>query len=113
MTAAKDTVPNKLDPLRTALRYYKFSATTQPGDTTSMLIGSTSLSLAQRLATEPAEAKRCELAKEMQNLTADAQIELPKAGRAYPVAVPQLMVRAAQIATYADQLEKAVCQKKG
>jgi len=112
LTAAKDTVANKLDPLRTALRYYKFSATTQPGDTTSMLIGSTSLSLAQRLATEPAEARRCELAKELQSLTAEAQIELPKAGRAYPQAVPKLMVRATEISTYADQLAKAVCQRK-
>jgi tetratricopeptide (TPR) repeat protein len=112
LTASRDTVPNKLDPLRTALRYYKVSATAQPGDTTSMLIGSTSLSLAQRLATEPAEAKRCELAKEMQNLTADALIELAKAGRAYQQLVPELMARAAQMSTYADQLAKAVCQRK-
>jgi tetratricopeptide (TPR) repeat protein len=112
LTAAKDTVPDKLGALRTALRYYKLSATAQPGDTTSMLIGSTSLSLAQRLATEPAEAKRCDLAKEMQSLTVDAQIELPKAGRAYTQLVPELMVKATRMSTYADQLEKAVCQRK-
>ena len=109
--AARDTVPNKIDPLRTALRYYKFSATAQPGDTTSLLIGSTSLSLAQRLATEPAETKRCEVAKEMQNLTADAQIELLKAGRVN-ARVPELIAAASQLGDYADQLAKAVCQRK-
>ena len=112
VAAAKDTVPDKLDPLRIALRYHKFSATTQPSDTASMLIGRTSLLLAQQLATETAEAKRCALAKEMQNLTADALIELPKAGRVYPQLVPQLMATATQMSTYADQLAKAVCPRK-
>src|SRR6185369_13800634 len=46
--AARDTVPNKIDPLRTALRYLKFSASAQAGDTTSLLIGTTSLALAAR-----------------------------------------------------------------
>jgi tetratricopeptide (TPR) repeat protein len=112
LTASKDTVPNKLDPLRTALRYYKVSATAQPGDTTSMLIGSTSLSLAQQLAMQPPEARRCDLAKEMQNLTVDAQIELPKAGTAYPGRVPELMALASRLGTYADQLANAVCPRK-
>lgn len=112
VTASKDTLPNKLDPLRTALRYYKFSATAQPADTTSMMIGSTSLLLAQRLAPKPAEAKRCEPAKEMQNLTTDALIELPKAGLAYPRRVPELMALASKWATYADQLAKSTCTRK-
>jgi len=111
LAASKDTVPDKLGALRTALRYYKLSATAQPGDTTSMLIGSTSLSLAQRLGTEPPQAKRCELAREMQNLTADALIELPKAGRVYTHLVPDLMAKATQMSTYADRLAKAVCQR--
>jgi tetratricopeptide (TPR) repeat protein len=111
VSASKDTVPNKLDPLRTALRYYKLSATTQAGDTTSLLIGSTSVLLAQRLAGEPAEAKRCELAKEMQSLTAHAQIELPKAGRINSK-VPEMIGAASQLGAYADRLAKAVCQRK-
>jgi hypothetical protein len=48
----------------------------------------------------------------MQNLTADALIELAKAGRAYQQLVPELMARATQMSTYADQLAKAVCQRK-
>lgn len=110
LAAAKDTT-DKLGALRTALRYYKLAATAQPSDTTSMLIGSTSLSLAQRLANEPPDAKRCEVAKEMQNLAVDAQIELPKAGRIFRQ-VPELISAAAQLATYADQLAKTACTRK-
>jgi tetratricopeptide (TPR) repeat protein len=111
LAASKDTVPNKLDALRTALRYYKLAATAQAGDTTSLLIGNTSLLLAQRLANEPADAKRCELAKELQNLTVDAQIELPKAGRINSN-VPEMIGAASRLGAYADQLTKAVCQRK-
>jgi tetratricopeptide (TPR) repeat protein len=111
LAASKDTIANKLDPLRTALRYYKFAAATQAGDTTSLLIGSTSVLLAQRLAGEPAEAKRCELTKEMRSLTVDAQIELPKAGRINSK-VPEMIGAASQLGAYADQLAKAACQRK-
>lgn len=112
LTASKDTMPNKLDPLRTALRYYKFSAATQAGDTASMMIGNTSVALATWLANEPPAARRCELAKEMQDLTVDAQIELPKAGPAFPRRVPELMTLASRLGSFADQLAKATCQRK-
>lgn len=109
-TAVKDTVADKFDALRTGLRYLKFSATTQPNDTTSLLIGSTSVGLGQRLANDPVATKRCDVAKEMQNLAVDAQIELPKGGRVSPQEVPRLMGIAAQLGPYADQLAKAVCR---
>jgi tetratricopeptide (TPR) repeat protein len=110
VAAMKDTVPNKIDPLRTALRYFKLSASAQAGDTTSFLVGSTSVVLGQRLSAEPPAAKRCEVAKEMQALAVDAQIELPKGGRAFPNEVPRFMGLAAQLGPYADQLAKAVCR---
>jgi hypothetical protein len=48
----------------------------------------------------------------MQTLTVDAQIELPKAGAAFPRQVPELMELASRLATYADQLAKTMCTRK-
>ena len=110
--AQKDTTaPNKLDPVRTAIRYYKFAASMQASDTTSLQIGSASVALAQRIAAEPRTVKKCDLAKEMAGAMVDAQVELPKAGRAYPDVVARLMGVVAQLSPYSDQLTKAVCRE--
>ena len=82
----------------------------QASDTTSFLIGATSLSLAQRLYTEARTTKQCDLVKEMQQALVDAQISLPKGGRAYPDQTPKLLASLAQTVAYGDQLAKAVCR---
>jgi hypothetical protein len=104
------TTPKDLDGLRTAIRYYKLAESAQASDTISYLIGSTSLSLAQRLYTEARTSKQCDLAKEMQQALVDAQISLPKGGRAYPDRTPELLARLAQTVPFGDQLAKAVCR---
>ena len=110
-TAAKDTTaPNKLNPLRTALRYLKLSDSIQPNDTTTLLIGSTDVSLVQRLAVEP--TKSCGLAKEMAAAVVDAQIALPKAGRVFPELVATLMARLGRLAPYSDQVSRSACRAK-
>jgi tetratricopeptide (TPR) repeat protein len=110
-TAAKDTTaPNKLDPLRAALRYLKLSDSAQPNDTTTLLIGSMSVTLAQRIALEP--TKRCDTAKEMAAAIVDAQIALPKVGRVFPDPVARLMTVLAQVGPYSDQVSKAACRTK-
>ena len=111
-SASKDTVPNQIDPLRMALRYYKLSASAQAGDTTSFFIGSTSVLLAQRFATAPAATKTCDIAKEMQALVVDALIELPKGGRVFPKEVIPFLKAAPPLGEYGDQLAKAVCPRK-
>lgn len=103
---------DKLDPLRSAIRYYKFSESVQPSDTTSYLLGSTSLSLGRRAADEARAPRRCELAKEAQAALVDAQISLPKAGRAFPEQVRSLLPAVAPTVAYADQMAKAVCGPK-
>jgi tetratricopeptide (TPR) repeat protein len=110
-TAAKDTMPNKLDPLRTAVRYLKFADATQATDTVSLVLGQTDVILAQRLAEEATATKSCGLAKEMSAVVVDAQVELPKAGRKFPDAVAKLLTAAGRLATYGDQLSKSVCRK--
>ena len=108
--ASRDSMPNKIDPLRTALRYFKLAGSAQAGDTTSFLIGRTSVVLGQRLATDPVVVKQCVVAKEIQNLTVEALIELPKAGRSFAREVPPLMGAATQLGRYADQLARALCK---
>jgi tetratricopeptide (TPR) repeat protein len=109
-STAKDTMPNKLDPLRSAIRYLKFANATQATDTTSLFLGQTEVMLGQRLAAEAAVAKSCGLAKEATAVVVDAQIELPKAGRRFPEPVAKLLNAAGQVAAYADQLSKSVCR---
>jgi tetratricopeptide (TPR) repeat protein len=110
-TAERDsTAANKLDPLRTAIRYYKFAETTHATDTTALLIGATSVSLGQRAATDARTARRCDLAKESQAALVDAQIRLPKAGFSFREQVTQRMETLLTLVPYVDQLVKAVCR---
>lgn len=109
--AAKDSAaPNKLDALRTAIRYYKFAESVQATDTTALILGSASLSLGQLAATEARSARQCDPAREAQAALVDAQISLPKAGMRFRDQVTQLMPILAQSVTYADQVAKAVCR---
>ena len=109
IAASRDSAAGPFVPMRTALRYLKLGASAQPNDTTSFLIGRMSVVLGQRLATAPPATKTCDVAREMQTITIDAQVELPKGGRAFPVETPPLIAAASQISAYADQLAKAVC----
>ena len=105
-------MPNKIEALRTGLRYLKFAASAQPSDTLSLLIGSTSVVLGQRLANDPVAIKRCDVVKEMQSLAVDAQIELPKGGPVAPQDIPRLVALASRLGSYADGLAKTACQRK-
>jgi tetratricopeptide (TPR) repeat protein len=109
--AAKDsTAPNKLDPARTAVRYFKFAETMHASDTTALVLGSASLVLGQLAANEARTARQCDPAKEAQAALVDAQISLPKAGVGFPSQVTQLMPILTQSVAYADQVAKAVCR---
>jgi predicted Zn-dependent protease len=111
-STSRDTVPNQFDPVRTALRYYKLSASAQAGDTTSFFIGTTSVLLAQRLSNAPAATQTCDIPKEMQAPVVDALIELPQGGRVFPQEVIPFLTAAPRLGAYADQLAKAVCPRK-
>lgn len=109
-TAAKASAADSLSPLRGAVRYYKFAESVHPSDTTQLLLGTTATSLAQRLAEPARTGRRCDLAKEMQDALVDAQIALPKSGRAFPTQVAAYLDVVAKLAPYAEQLAKAVCR---
>ena len=108
---AKDsTVGNKLDPVRMAIRYYKFADSVQTTDTTAMFLGSASLAFGQLMANEARTSRQCEQVKEAQAALTDAQIYLPKAGRVYPEQVAKLLPIVATTTTYADQLARTFCR---
>jgi tetratricopeptide (TPR) repeat protein len=111
--ASKDTVAaNRLTSPRTAIRYFRLADSAQPTDTTALLLGNADVVLARNLATEPPTARRCELAKELTDAVADAQIVLPRAGRGFPDTVANLLRAAEQLGAYGAQLTKATCQRK-
>jgi tetratricopeptide (TPR) repeat protein len=109
-TAKASMDPKDLDGLRTATRYLKAAESAQANDTTAYVLGTTSLSLGRRLYSEARTAKRCDLAKEMQQSLVDAQISLLKGGRVFPVQTPQLLTGLAEAMAFADQLAKSVCR---
>jgi hypothetical protein len=45
----------------------------------------------------------------MQQALVDAQISLPKGGRAFPAQAPQALAALAQATTLGDQLARSVC----
>ena len=111
--ALKDTVGGKrLASPRTAIRYFRLADSVQATDTTALLLGNADVALARNLATEPQAAKRCELAKELTDAVADAQIVLPRAGRGFPDTVAILLRLADQLGAYGAQLAKATCRHK-
>jgi tetratricopeptide (TPR) repeat protein len=104
-TAAKGA-----DELRTAVRYFKLAESVQAGDTTAYLLGASSLSLGQRLYGEARTARRCDLAKEMQQALVDAQINLPKGGRAFPENARASLAKLAEVLPYSEPLAKELCR---
>ena len=109
-TAARDSAAaNRLDPLRTAIRYYKFAETIHATDTTAYLLGRASLTLGQQAGNAAREPRQCDLAKEAQSAFINAQISLPKAGGSF-ADVPDLLRLLAPMLPYSDQLVKAVCR---
>ena len=109
--AGRDSLAaNRLDPLRAAIRYYKFAETAHATDTTSFLLGYTSLSFAQRAASEARPVRQCDLAKEAQAALIDAQISLPKGGGSFRSQVQQIMPSVGPTVAYVDQLVKALCR---
>jgi hypothetical protein len=112
-TAAKDTTaPNRVESLRAVLRYLKFSDATQANDTTTLLIGTTNVTLASRLANDPATAKQCDAAKELATAVVDARVALPKVGCVFPDVVARSMQIVLQLAPHSDQVSKSTCRAK-
>jgi len=111
--ASKDTVAaNRLTSPRTAIRYFRLADSAQATDTTALLLGTADVVLARNLASEIPAAKRCEMAKELADAAADAQIVLPRAGHGFPDSVASLLRVADQLGTYGAQLAKALCPRK-
>jgi tetratricopeptide (TPR) repeat protein len=104
------TAASKLDPLRTAIRYYKFAESAKATDTTSFVLGTTSVTLAQRAASDARATRQCALAKEAQAALVDAQISLPKGGRSFAEQFQQIMPKVGPAVAYVDQLVKALCK---
>jgi predicted Zn-dependent protease len=110
VTASRDSTRNENDRARLAIRYIKVAETAHASDTTALVLGSTSLQLAQRLAVEIGQTRKCENFKEAQDAIVDAQISLPKAGARQPDRVLPLMRVVGPTAAYIDQLSKTVCK---
>jgi tetratricopeptide (TPR) repeat protein len=98
------------DDYRQALAYLRFAESVQPSENSAFLLGVSSLSLGQQLLTDARDQKSCDLAKEAQNLFVDAQINLPKGGRAFPEPTRQALTGLQTLAPYGDQLVKALCK---
>ena len=111
--ASKDTVAaNRLTSPRTAIRYFRLADSAQATDTTALLLGNADVVLARKLASEIPTAKRCEMAKELADAAADAQIVLPRAGPGFPDTVANLLRMADQLGTYGAQLTKSLCARR-
>jgi hypothetical protein len=111
--ASKDTVAaNRLTSSRTAIRYFRLADSAQVTDTTALLLGNADVVLGRNLASEIPTAKRCEMAKELADAAADAQIVLPRAGRGFPDAVTNLLRVADKLGTYGAQLTKTLCPRR-
>jgi len=111
--ASKDTVAaNRLTSPRTAIRYFRLADSAEATDTTALLLGNADVVLTRNLASEIPATKRCEMAKELADAVADAQIVLPRAGRGFPDTVANLLRVADQLGTYGTQLTKALCPRK-
>ena len=111
--ASKDTVAaNRLTSPRTAIRYFRLADSAQATDTTALLWGNADVVLARNLASEIPATKRCEMAKELTDAVADAQIVLPRAGRGFPDTVANLLRLADQLGAYGAQVTKALCVRR-
>ena len=109
--AAKDsTAANRLDPARTAIRYFKFAESMHATDTTALFLGSASLTLGQLAANEARTTRQCDQVKESESALVDAQISLPKAGSTFRDQVSRLIPALTATVTYAEQLKKALCR---
>ena len=108
--AARSGTPDTITALRTAIQFYKLADRVQASDSTAYYIGATTVSLAQRLGVDARNSRRCETAKEMQSVVVDAQVNLVKGGRAFPIPAAERLKFVPTLTTYADQLEKALCR---
>ena len=111
VSASRDsTMSDENDRARLAIRYLKVAETAHANDTTAFVLGTTSLRLAQRLAVEIGQTRKCEHFKEAQNAIVDAQISLPKAGARRQEQVLPYMRVVGPTAAYIDQLSKTLCK---
>jgi tetratricopeptide (TPR) repeat protein len=98
------------DDFRHAISYLKFAMETAPTDNAAFLMGVSSLSLGANVLQEANEKKSCELAKEAQAAFNDAQINLPRGGKAFPEPTKQALGSLAQLSSFPDRQIKAFCK---
>jgi hypothetical protein len=111
VSASRDsTMSDENDRARLAIRYLKVAESAHANDTTAFVLGTTSLRLAQRLAVEIGQTRKCERFKEAQDAIVDAQISLPKAGARRQEQVLPYMRVVGPTAAYIDQLSKTLCK---
>lgn len=108
--ASRAAAGRSIEDLRAAVRYYKLAETLQPSDTTAYLLGASSGVLGQRLADDARARRSCDLAKEMRDALVDAQINLPRGGRAFPGPANEALTGLSRFLPYAEQLERALCR---
>jgi tetratricopeptide (TPR) repeat protein len=100
--------PTELPKLRTAVGFLKLSDGIQPNDTTAVLLGTASLRLAQRLATEVSTLKQCDLAREVKGAADDSRSAFARSGGVFDLSayVPTLT----QLETYATRSIGVLCK---
>jgi tetratricopeptide (TPR) repeat protein len=91
------------------LALFTFSDSLNATPTTALLTGSLLLTMGQKMLVEAREPRNCEMGTKGRTFVASAQEVLPRAGREYPDQTAQLMQGVMQLATYGDQLLKAIC----
>ena len=111
VTASRDTtVLDETSRARLAIRYIKVAESARANDTTALVLGRASLQLAQRLAVEIGQTRKCEHFREAKDAIVDAQINLPKAGRSFGDQVAKLLPSLGPTFSYVDQLSKTLCK---
>jgi tetratricopeptide (TPR) repeat protein len=93
-----------------AIRYLQYSDSLEASDQAKFLIGATSLTLGQTLATEAQKTRSCDLSRAAQNAFADAAINLPRGGKFNPQATTQFMGYLQQLQPAGEALVKANCK---
>jgi hypothetical protein len=94
-----------------ALRVLAIADSLSTSETAQFLMGAAEVTIGQAILTTEAQPnKDCEAAKRADTYLGNAQIHVPKGGRAFPEQAGQLMNGLTQLTAYSDQLKKAICK---
>jgi tetratricopeptide (TPR) repeat protein len=92
------------------LEILKFAEEAQPNETVYFLRGAFNLQLAVAVLQEANTAKSCEMSREAKDYFTEAEINIPKGGRAFATQIQQLMPTLQQYSPYPDQMIRAFCR---